>query len=350
MINKVSLINFKSHKQTDIAFDSSKAAIIGKNATGKTNILESIYYGFITKSYFGTQSSLINRDEDFMKLIINFDSDKNHNIEYRLKKGLKSVSRTITIDGIKKRASDIIGTQPIVIFIPDDVLIVTGGPQYRRNLINSILVQTSKEYLLALNRFQKILNQRNRLLYSLKNGLTSSKDQIFVYNLQLSEPISIIYKYRDELVEYMNKNLSKKYSAISGGGDKVHLEYLNSLPKEKDDILSSLEAHVGDDLALGFTSRGPHKDELTVALNGFSARDNLSRGENRSLSLAIKLAELDYIDLNSENSPLLLLDDVLSELDEDRQKHLLEHSEKHQVIITSTEIAGNIDDYQIIKL
>jgi DNA replication and repair protein RecF len=350
MIHKISLVNFKSHKSLDLDLESNKVAIIGKNATGKTNILESIYYAFITKSYFGTQSSLITRDEDFMKLIVDFSLDKNRNIEYRLKQSPKSVSRTISLDGVKKRAADIIGLQPIVIFIPDDVLIVTGGPQYRRNLLNSILVQTSKDYLMALNRFQKILNQRNRLLYNLKNGFTNSKDQIFVYNLQLAEPISVIYKYRYELINYLNKNLSSKYSAISSGSDKVCLEYLNSLPKEKDDILSSLEVNVDNDLALGFTAKGPHKDELTIALNGFSARDNLSRGENRSLSLAIKLAELDYIDLHSENPPLLMLDDVLSELDEDRQKHLLEHSEKHQVIITSTEIADNISDYQIVRL
>ncbi len=349
MVKSIKLTNFRSHQDLEVDFDTT-TAIVGKNATGKTNVLESIYYAFITKSFRSTQASLLNRDADFMKLNLKYGEGKINEIEYRLRKNGKSVSRSITINGVKKAPSEIIGTQPIVIFVPDDTRIITDGPQFRRNLVNSIIIQTSKEYLLALNKFQKILNQRNRLLYSLKHNLTSSKDQLFVYNLQLVDPISVIYKYRDELMKFFNKNLSEKYSAISGGNDKVFIEYLASLPKDKDDILSSLEAHTNEDIAIGFTGKGPHKDDLVLSLNGFSARDNLSRGENRSLSLAIKLAEIDYIDLKTGIPPILLLDDVLSELDNDRQKHLIEQSKKQQTIITSTEIDDSIKGYKLVQI
>lgn len=350
MIESIKLVNFRSHGDLSINFSPNTTAIIGSNAAGKTNILEALYYAFITKSFRSTQSSLIKRDMDFMKLNVSYQHEKPSNLEYRLKQSGGFVSRTITINNVKKRASDVIGIQPIVIFVPDDVRIITDGPQFRRNLINNIIIQTSREYLTAINRFQKILTQRNKLLYNLKHNRTSSKDQLFVYNLQLVDPISTIYSHRDELVDFLNKNLGKKYSSISGHSDKITIEQLNTLPKDKDHVLAALEARLGDDMAAGFTSKGPHKDELAISLNGFSTRDNLSRGENRSLSLAIKLCELDYIRLKTETPPLLLLDDVLSELDDQRQSHLIEQAANQQTILTSTSIGDSINDYEIVKI
>ncbi len=350
MVKSIKLANFRSHGYTELDFSPNTTAIIGCNGAGKTNILEALYYAFITKSFKSPQSSLVSRDMDFMKLNVEFGDNKINNLEYRLKKSSSSIARTITIDGVKKQASDVIGTQPIVIFIPDDTRIITDGPQFRRNLVNGIIIQTSREYLAAINRYQKLLNQRNHLLYSLKNKRTTSKDQLFVYNLQMAEPISVIYHYRDELTQFLNQNISQKYSSISGGKDKINIKQLSTLPKDKHGILSSLEAHTSDDLALGFTSKGPHKDELAIGLNGFPSRDNLSRGENRSLALAIKLCELEFIRSRNQTPPLLLLDDVLSELDEQRQLHLIEQAANQQTILTSTSISDSINDYEIVKI
>ncbi len=349
MIKSIKLNNFKSHPSLGVDFDSI-TVIVGKNATGKTNILEAIYYSLITKPFKSNRASLINYDSDFTKINLIYESEKENDIESRLKSNGRSLSSTITINGVKKRASEVIGLQPIVVFVPDDSRLITDGPQFRRNLINSIIIQTSKDYLNALNKFQKILNQRNRLLYSLRNNLTNSKDQLFVYNLQLAEPISTIYKYRGEFISFLNNNLSEKYSSISGSKDKVHVDYLNTLAKDKDDILKMLESNTADDIRLGYTSKGPHKDEILISLNNFPSRDNLSRGENRSLSLSIKLAEIEYLKIKTYTPPLLLLDDVLSELDSDRQKHLIEQAEKQQTIITSTEIDKSISGYKLINL
>lgn len=349
MIKSIKLNNFKSHPSLGVDFDSI-TVIVGKNATGKTNILEAIYYSLITKPFKSNRASLINYDSDFTKINLIYESEKENDIESRLKSNGRSLSSTITINGVKKRASEVIGLQPIVVFVPDDSRLITDGPQFRRNLINSIIIQTSKDYLNALNKFQKILNQRNRLLYSLRNNLTNSKDQLFVYNLQLAEPISTIYKYRGEFISFLNNNLSEKYSSISGSKDKVHVDYLNTLAKDKDDILKMLESNTADDIRLGYTSKGPHKDEILISLNDFPSRDNLSRGENRSLSLSIKLAEIEYLKIKTYTPPLLLLDDVLSELDSDRQKHLIEQADKQQTIITSTEIDKSISGYKLINL
>jgi DNA replication and repair protein RecF len=349
MIKSIKLNNFKSHPSLGVDFDNI-TAIVGKNATGKTNILEAIYYSLITKPFKSNRASLINYDSDFTKINLIYESEKENDIESRLKSNGRSLSSTITINGVKKRASEVIGLQPIVVFVPDDSRLITDGPQFRRNLINSIIIQTSKDYLNALNKFQKILNQRNRLLYLLKNRQTNSRDQLFIYNLQMVEPISIIYKYRDEFMSFLNNKISEKYSSISGGKDKVFVDYLNTLAKDKDGILKMLEEGTQEDIILGYTRKGPHKDEMLISLNGIKARDNLSRGENRSLSLAIKLVEIDFIDLKNPTPPILMLDDVLSELDSDRQKHLIEQAKKQQTIITSTDVDKSISGYKLVEL
>jgi len=349
MLNSIKLNNFKSHNNLEVGFDKI-TAIVGKNAVGKTNILEAIYYSLITKPFRANQASLINYDSDFTKILLNMTHDKPQALETRLKKSSSALSRSITINDVKKKASEIIGIQPIVVFVPDDSRLITDGPQFRRNLINSIIIQTSKEYLNALNKFQKVLNQRNRLLYQIKNRQTNSNDQLFIYNLQMVEPISLIYKYRDEFMSFLNNKISEKYSSISGGKDKVFVDYLNTLGKDKDDILKMLEEGTQEDIMLGYTRKGPHKDEILISLNGIKARDNLSRGENRSLSLAIKLVEIDFIDLKNPTPPILMLDDVLSELDSYRQKHLIEQAKKQQTIITSTDVDKSIIGYKLVEL
>ena len=213
-----------------------------------------------------------------------------------------------------------------------------------------MIIQTQAEYLQALNRYQKLLVQRNRLLYGIKNNLSVNRDQLFVYNLQMSLPIEQIYRHRYLIMEYLNSSLGEIYSSISGGNDKIHIEYLPTLPKDKDDIIKSLEKHTETDIRLGFSSHGPHKDDFIINLNGLNTRSGFSRGENRSLTLALKAAELNFITSASGKSPILLLDDVLSELDVKRQSHLLDIAKKQQTIITSTAIDAELKDFNIIRL
>jgi DNA replication and repair protein RecF len=350
MISSVELTNFKSHKSTKIEFDPKGTAIIGPNGSGKTNILESIYYSFLTKSFKTSHQGLINRNSDFAKVITSFSQGKDQTIEHRLKLGQGKINRTIKLNSVNKKQSEVVGIQPVVIFIPDDSRIITDGPSLRRKLINNLIVQSSKNYLEALNTYQKLLNQRNRLLYSIKNKYSSNQDQLFIYNLQMAGPIESIYQYRYELIDFLNGFLGDKYSGISGHSDSVRLEYLPTLPRNKDDILKSLEDSTRRDLTAGFTTKGPHKDDFIIRLNGHDSRDTLSRGENRTMALAIKLLEIDYIKKNNLPNPILLMDDVLSELDDFRQTKLLEQSVKNQTIITSTAMANKINGFKIVSL
>lgn len=351
MISSIKLENFRSHINLDLSLDSEKIAIVGNNAVGKTNVLEAIYYAFITKPFNSNQKRLINNNSDYCKINTIFKTEKFYHLEYRLRIQNNHLKRIIKLNDVVKKASDIIGLQPVVIFLPEDTRVITDSPSYRRNMLNSVLIQTSKQYLSAINKFQKILNQRNQLLYNLKQNKTkNSADQLFVYNLQLAEPISKIYYHRNQFIDFINQKISEQYSLISSNNDKVHLEYLNTLPKAKDDIIRQLENHTQDDIRLGFTSRGPHKDELIINLNGYNSRGGLSRGENRSLTLALKIVELEYIFRQTQLQPILLLDDVLSELDGARQSHLLESTKAKQTIITSTTISPSIKNYKVIEI
>lgn len=349
MVTQLTLENFRSHNKLQLDFNSNNIAIIGNNAAGKTNVLEAIYYCFITKSFRSGQKKLINYNQDYLKINTCFRLEKEYNLEYRLQSN-GTVKRTIKLNDVIKKSADIIGIQPVVVFLPDDVRIITDSPTYRRNMLNSVLIQTSKNYLLAVNKFQKIINQRNHLLYSLKHNRTNNTDQLFIYNLQLADPISEIYNLRDELIEFINNRICTQYSKISSNKDKIKLEYLNTLPKHKDDIVKYLEKYTQDDIRLGFSSHGPHKDELLINLNSSNTREGLSRGENRSLILALKLVELEYINQQTGIQPLLLLDDVLSELDDARQSHLLGSTNAKQTIITSTALSPNIKNFETIKL
>ena len=350
MLYSIELTNFKSHPAIRVDFDGQSTAIIGPNASGKTNLLEAIYYSFMSKPFYGRNSQLISRGSDFSKIVTVFGGEKKIDLEHRLKLNSPNLKRGVKQNNSPLPISKLVGTQPVVTFLPDDSQIITGSPAFRRNLFNSIGVQTSPRYLHALSTFQKLLNQRNRLLYSIKNGLSLKQDQLFVYNLQMATPIEDILALRYALVDYLNKNLSMKYSQISGRDDKIHIEYLPTLPKDKDDIVKMLEQNSSQDMKLGFTARGPHKDDILIKLNGFNVREGLSRGESRSLALAIKLSEIDYITSLNQQAPILLLDDVLSELDDSRQKKLLDAARQKQTIITTTALNDNVEGFKLVNL
>lgn len=350
MLQSIKLVNFKSHTASEFYFKGQSAAIVGPNASGKTNLLEAIYYSFLTKQFSGNQAALIKAGSNFFKINTVFGKDSQSELEYRVKSAPVGSTRDVKLNRVKKKPSDIIGIQPVVIFVPDDTRIVTDGPSYRRNLINSMAIQSSKEYLSALNTFQKLLRQRNRLLYAMKNNHQHSHDQLFVYNIQMAEPIEQIYLVRQEVINYINSNISDKYISISGQDESVSLEYSPTLPANKNDILKKLEDNTSLDRTIGFTSAGPHKDDYIIRLNNKNSRNGFSRGENRTLTLALKLSELDYIKDHNTQSPILLLDDVMSELDESRQTKLLDIAKKQQTIMTSTKLVNGVKDFNLIEI
>ena len=233
---------------------------------------------------------------------------------------------------------------PVVLFEPDDLQLLSGSPTRRRNFLDYFLSQIFPSFQLALARYNKALKQRNNLLK--RNNV--SKDELFPWNLMLAEYGAEIISKRQDFLELLNSKIEEVYFEISGVKDEIKIDYLGE-KVSKNEILAILSENIERDKILGYTNFGPHKHDIQFIFNKKPAQNVASRGENRSLVLALKFIETDILaDLTSKR-PIVLLDDVFSELDDDRQKLLTKHFSKYQTIITSTNEI-KVEDCKITSL
>jgi DNA replication and repair protein RecF len=225
---------------------------------------------------------------------------------------------------------------PAVLFEPNYLQLMTRGPEQRRDYFDDLLERSVPAYKTLLNSYKRTLAQRNTLL---KHGRRQAAQQLFVWNIRLSEQGSQIALARHELVGDINRGLSKSYSSITSKKAKVKIEYDNQFPVDNyaSRLLHKLESTVDADFERGFTAYGPHREDFILHLNGQPAAQSASRGETRSLLLALKIFELGLIEKVRGQKPIFLLDDVFSELDGSRRRALVESLKDHQTIITTTD-------------
>ena len=306
IIKSLELADFRNYEHLEISFDKGTNILYGDNAQGKTNILEAIYVSATTKSHKGSKD----------KEIINFDKEEAHIRTYLEKDGVeqrvdmhlrKNKSKGIAIDGQKiKKAADLLGLLNVVFFSPEDLSIIKDGPAERRRFADMELCQLDHFYLYNLNNYNKIINQRNKLL----------KDMYFNPGLQLSEIIGEIH------------------SKLSGGREQIVIQY------EPDVSIEDFEQKMKDsqerDIRAKITSVGPHRDDFSFLVNGIDIRKYGSQGQQRTVALSLKLSEIELVKKITKDTPVLLLDDVLSELDSSRQNYLLNSIGDIQTIITCT--------------
>lgn len=351
MLNSVELTNFRTHQKTKVLFDSPLTFIIGQNASGKTNLLEALYVNSLTKSYRSPLRDTVAQGQDFYKIITKHSNDKEYMVEQRLQKTPKGTKKAFLVNDVKKRQKDIVGLWPVVLFEPTDLEIITAGPERRRSFLDVLLSQADQEYLQNLSLYKRLLQQRNQMLKFINQGKNKAED-LFVYNLQMVEPIYYISSAREKFLDSIKANLTKTYQSISNSRNKVYLSYVASIPAKKDLVLKELEKVLEKDLLRGYSVRGPHRDNIIITLDKDLPPESLSRGEIRTLSLALKIAEFEYLTQTSHHPPLLLLDDVMSELDVDRQSKLWQATNAHQVIITTTHLEKDLKlpKHQIITL
>jgi DNA replication and repair protein RecF len=224
----------------------------------------------------------------------------------------------------------------VVLFDPNHLQLIHGSPERRRDFIDDLLEQTIAGYGTLRRHYRRALAQRNRLL---KQGHAPAQQQLFAWNIRLSELGGQIAQTRLQLIEQFNKSVAKRYSQLANKRQRVQLNYETSCDPlhYSSQLLKRLEQSVEQDLARGFTSHGPHRDDLGVLLNNKPAGSSASRGETRSLILALKLLELELVEQHREQKPILLLDDVFSELDGARRRALTEALQGHQSFITTTD-------------
>ncbi|MBE5895327.1 MAG: DNA replication/repair protein RecF [Lachnospiraceae bacterium] len=338
IIKSLELENFRNYKSLQISFDEGVNILYGDNAQGKTNILEAIYVSATTKSHKGSKD----------KEIINFDAEEAHIKTYLDKEGLerrvdmhlrKSKSKGIAVDMVKlKKAAELLGLLNVVFFSPEDLSIIKNAPSERRRFVDMELCQLDSIYLYNLNNYNKIINQRNKLLKEIYFN-NDYKDMLGIWDMQLVSYGQKIIERRELFVQQLNEIIYDIHKNLSGGKEELVIQYEPYVKAE--DFEDLLKKNLEKDIKLKMTSAGPHRDDFVFCSNGIDVRTYGSQGQQRTAALSLKLSEIELVKKITKDKPVLLLDDVLSELDSNRQNHLLNSIGDIQTIITCT----GLDDF-----
>jgi DNA replication and repair protein RecF len=339
MISALSLTNFRSYPSHRFILDPRVTVVVGPNATGKTNLLEALFVLATTRSFRAKDLELINHGQDFFRIEAQTEIGE---ISLGYQNNPAGTTKKASRDGVKQTLSQHLSHLRTVLFEPNDLQLITGTPDRRRRYLDFILTQTDPTYLGTLHRYRRVLQQRNRLL----SEWSGQESELFAWNIKLTELATDINTARQNLVEHLNKFLPRLYKDIAGKPEPLELIYISSVENTNyaTEFLAKLESNLSRDIGAGFTTFGPHRDDLEIRFKKAATTAVASRGEMRTVVLALKFAELDYIEEHSNRSPILLLDDVFSELDERRRAFLIARLDNHQAVITTTDadIAKNL--------
>lgn len=332
-IRSIEFKNFRNYENLEISFDEGTNILFGDNAQGKTNILEAAYMSGTTKSHKGSRDREMIRfgeEEAHLKTVV-VRGGREYQIDMHLK---KNRAKGIAIDKIPiKKASELFGILNIVFFSPEDLNIIKNGPAERRRFLDSELCQLDRIYLADLTNYNKILAQRNKLLKDMIYR-PSLSDTLPVWDMQLIETGKKIIRRRKQFVDELREIVSDIHYRISGGKEELFLKYEPNI----DDIFfeDELSRAKEKDKKLCQTSVGPHRDDLLFSIGDVDIRKYGSQGQQRTSALSLKLSEIELVRKSISDTPVLLLDDVLSELDSSRQNYLLNNISDTQTIITCT--------------
>lgn len=343
-IKSVELKNFRNYTLQKVGFKSGLNILEGKNAQGKTNLLEAVFLCAIGKSpRTNKEKELLKWNEQMGKVTIEFTKKSGtKKIELYL---FSNQNKAIKINGVPiKKLGELMGELNAIYFSPDELKLVKESPDERRRFMDIDLCQFNKNYFYALNKYNKILNQRNKLLKS--GNLQSIKETISIWNEQLSEQACYIILKRLELIDKLKVFAERAHYYLTDNKEKMVLSYVGLTDTNKETLKQKLvklyETSLEKDLNLGYTTVGPHRDDIKIMVNNVDIRHFGSQGQQRSCALSLKLAELEIFKSNLGEYPVLLLDDVLSELDEFRREKLLKIINNFQTLLTCTEYNLNL--------
>ena len=334
-VNSLKLKNFRNYDLLNVEFDGSTNIFYGDNAQGKTNILEGVYLSGTTKSHRGTKDRDLIRfgqDEAHIETVI----EKN-GVPWQIDMHLKKNSpKGIAINKMPiRKASELFGIVNLVFFSPEDLNIIKNGPAERRRFIDLELSQLDKVYLNNLSNYNRIVNQRNHLLKELSfGGKKDLSDTLEIWELQMVQYGERLIARRKEFVEQINGIIAKIHQRLTGGKESLKIIYEPStgdLPFEQ-----ALNRYRERDLRMKSTTVGPHRDDIGFLIGDMDIRKYGSQGQQRTAALSLKLSEIELVKLATHDTPILLLDDVLSELDKHRQNYLLDSIHDIQTLITCT--------------
>lgn len=348
IIESVELKNYRNYKELHMDFDRGTNLLYGDNAQGKTNILESVYVCATTKSHRGSKDKDIigfGENESHIKLQVRKDE-----VPYRIDMHLKmNKTKGVAINGIPiHKASELFGIVNVVFFSPEDLNIIKNGPAERRRFIDLELCQLNKLYVHSLVQYNKIILQRNKLLKEI-TFKPDYEEMLDIWDMQLVSYGREIVRYRSDFIEKLNSIIKEIHYNLSGEKEDLIIKYEPNTTNE--DFEKKLRKNRQQDLRQKTTLTGPHRDDIVFYVNDIDIRKFGSQGQQRTAALSLKLAEIELVKKTVKDYPILLLDDVLSELDGSRQEHLLSEIKHIQTIITCTGLEDFVSHcFQIDKI
>ena len=337
---------FKNLKQVDIETDKKLNILCGKNAQGKTNLIEALWLCSGVRSFRNTKDKrMIGIDCDMMSIDVSFqDSVRQQDIHYAcMKSNLKE--KNVTLNGVKLKApSKLFGSLNCVVFTPEDLELSKGSPDNRRRFLDLSVAQIKNSYSPLIDKYEAIIDQRNTLLKNIAYG-RSDRAELDIWDIQLAKLGAYISVLRYNYTKKLNIFASRLYNEISNGTERLDLFYSSTVYSDLDgrtdyngelyeEYYRVLQDNLEDDIRMGFTQRGIHRDDLGGKINGLFVRDFASQGQHRSIALVMKLAQAYILAEEIDDSPCILLDDVLSELDPSRQSFVVSKIHDMQVFIT----------------
>ena len=350
--NRIKIQNFRNIEEADITFDPGVNILYGNNAQGKTNLLEAIGFTAFGKSFRTShEEEMIRFGEEFAEISMDFtDSVRKQNITVRMMSGKR---RRIEQNKVKvSKLSDIVGAFRTVLFCPEHLSLIKDGPSERRNYLDIAISQLYPVYLKSLQRYNQILKQRNQLIRNAKEDPKTFADTVEFWSSQLAKEAAVIARYRKRYLEKAEKHIEKCFLEMTGEREKPKAVYVGSshqdaeeyedVGKTEKQYFDLLMNHHEREIGAGTTLWGIHKDDIEIEINGKQARAFASQGQQRSLALAMKLAEGEVCASVTGEKPVFLFDDVFSELDATRRAYLSGKMEGRQVIITTCEPSGSV--------
>lgn len=333
ILKSVALSHFRNYSDMYMEFDKCTNILYGDNAQGKTNILEAVYVSGTTRSHKGSKDKELiqfGQEESHIRTVVERDG-LDYQIDMHIK---KNKSKGIAINKVPiKKAAELFGILNIVFFSPEDLNIIKNGPSERRRFLDMELCQLDKIYLYHLTKYNKILNQRNKLLKDI-NFKPELKDTLSVWDMQLIDYGKKIIESRQKFIAELNGIVTNIHRNISGNKEELTIRYEPNI--EERFLEQELKKNQERDLKFGMTSVGPHRDDMCFMIHEVDIRKYGSQGQQRSCALSLKLSEIELVKKSIRQTPVLILDDVLSELDSSRQNYLLNSIHDIQTVITCT--------------
>ena len=332
-ISRVKIKNFRNYEEQEIELKPNVNVFYGENAQGKTNIIEAIFLCSMGKSFRAKQDKeMIKIDSQNAVVEIEFQK-KDREGKIKIQLGNKKV---VYVNGIKiKKLSELLGNLNVVIFNPDDINILKGGPQNRRRFLDIMISQLKPNYMHTLSLYSKTIEQRNKYIRQIKEE-EKSESMLDIWDEELSNYAIVISKYRKEFMEKIKNKIKKIHSEITDNKEDIEIEYVTECD-DKEKYLSLLKQRRKLDIIKGYTTKGIHRDDFVIYINKKQLNIYGSQGQHRTAMLSLKLSEVNIIEEEIDEKPILLLDDFMSELDQKRRNHFLEKINDTQVIITCTD-------------